>query len=320
MVHQLIERVRRYSDTHQLLAQESHIIVGLSGGPDSMALLSLLHALAPHYSYTLSAAHLDHQWRATSHKDVLFCQKFAESLSIPFMHTTADKITLTRKTYSPEDKGRYLRRTYFEELSRANNNAAIALGHHSQDQQETFFIRLVRGTSIAGLASMKPKHAGYIRPLLDCSKQELLGYLKDTSIPYLHDETNDDPRYLRNAVRSSVLPALRACDARFDLSFYKALADLQETDAYLERVAELTLVQITSEDSLHIEEFLATDKFLHPRLLVAWLRRVGIPFIPTTSFFDELVRFMKNNAIEHQMHPHWKMIKSGNLLTIYLVR
>jgi tRNA(Ile)-lysidine synthase len=317
MVDQLIEKVRTFSEEHALLPKGSPLIVGLSGGPDSIALVSLLKALEPEYGYKLVVAHLDHQWRPNSAQDVIFCKEFAEGHNIAFEYTAADQITLLKKTHSQEDTGRLLRRTYFEQLAQKYNAAAIVLGHHYQDQQETFFLRMIRGASIAGLAGMKPKHDGYIRPLLSCSKDELIAYLKEKNIPFLIDETNEDQKYLRNALRHTVIPALRGCDTRFDKSFLKALVSLQETDAYLERIAKETLRGLTqASDELAIAEFLETDEFLHPRILVQWLCEKGVPFTPTTKFFDELVRFIRNNAQEHQLHSSWKLCKSGNKLSI----
>ncbi len=245
MAYHLIDKVRTFSEEHQLFPKGSPLIVGVSGGPDSVALLSVLKTVQPTYGYSLIAAHLDHQWRAESYKDVAFCKDLCQSLAIEFVPTTADKITLAKKAHSQEDKGRLLRRAYFEELAKKYHAGAIALGHHYNDQQETFFLRMIRGASIAGLAAMKPKQDLYIRPLLACSKAELLAYLKEEGLSFMTDETNSDPRYLRNAIRHQVIPALRNCDERFEGSFYKTLKAVQETDAYLERVAEETYERLT---------------------------------------------------------------------------
>lgn len=317
MTHPLVKKVRTFSDEHALITKGSSLIIGLSGGPDSVALLSLLKKLEPVYGYSLIAAHLDHQWRAASHKDVAFCKNFAASLEVPFVHATADQISLTKKAHSLEEKGRLLRRSYFEDLLKTYDAHSIALGHHYQDQQETFFLRMMRGASVAGLAGMKPKQDAYIRPLLTCSKDELLGYLKDEQLPFLTDETNENPRFLRNAIRLKVIPALKTCDDRFDRSFQKTIQSLQETDAYLERVAQTLLTSLTNgSHALAIDEFLATDKFLHHRILIQWLCKEKVPFIPSTALFDELTRFMSNSAREHKVHPAWKLVKSGPYITI----
>ncbi len=314
----LEEKVRAFSDEHQLISEGSTLIVGLSGGPDSVALLTLLHNVYP--TCRLIAAHLDHQWRKESSKDVTFCRAFTESLSVEFVHTTAQNITLTKKPQSQEDHGRLIRRAYFEELAKEYHASAIALGHHYNDQQETFFLRMIRGASIAGLAAMKPKKELYIRPLLSCTKEELLSYLKDKNMAYVEDETNTDPKYLRNAIRHQVIPALRACDTRFDSSFVKTLKTIQETDAYLDRITKVTLEAMSTTlkgaTLLDTKKLLATDEFLQHRLLVHWLCKERVPFTPTQGFFNELMRFLHNQGKEHQLHPSWKLVKSGTSLSI----
>ncbi len=316
----LIKKVEAFSDEHQLITKGATIVIGLSGGPDSMALLSLLSTLQSTYALTLIAAHLDHQWRPDSSKDDEFCKAQADQLGIPYISAQASEITLTpekrqKASGSKEELGRFLRRAFFNEIARTTDGV-IALAHHYQDQQETFFIRIIRGASIAGLAGMKPKQGQYIRPLLTCTKQELIAYLDSKNLPYLEDKTNIDQRYLRNRIRHTVLPALRACDARFDSSFKKSLKNIQDTDAYLERVTEETYEQIAQDSGISIQEFLAIDPFLHHRLLVYWFIKAKVPFTPTTALLSEVMRFLNNPAKEHQVHPSWRLVKEKTILTI----
>ncbi len=320
----LASKVQAFSDEHCLIAEGSTIIIGLSGGPDSVALLSLLKKLQPQYNLTLIAAHLDHQWRKNSHKDEEFCRELAKKLGVEFVSSKAEEIELppekAKKSGSQEELGRSLRRAFFEKLAQKYSAQAIALGHHYNDQQETFFLRMIRGASIAGLSGIKPKQGLYIRPLLDCTKQELLEYLASGGLSYLEDETNKDPKYLRNAIRHQVIPALRDCDSRFDASFYKTLKTVQETDAYLDRITKDTLESISSEVqgalALDTEKFLATDSFLHHRLLVTWFVKEGVAFTPTTAFFNEVMRFMQNSGKEHKVHISWSLVKHGSSISI----
>lgn len=324
-LHPLVKKVQTFSDEQQLITkgsclQGSCLIVGLSGGPDSVALLSMLKELQPLYEYTLIAAHLDHQWRDNSHEDVDFCRSFAESLEVGFESATLDKITLSRKPGSQEEHGRLARRTYFEELAQKYNALAIALGHHYNDQQETFFLRMIRGASIAGLAAMKPQKGLYIRPLLECTKDEILAYLKDKKLTYLEDETNKDTKYLRNAIRHLVIPALRDCDERFDRSFYKTLQSVQHTDAYIARITEEAFADITTKvqgaTALSYDKFLAADPFLKERLLIRWFCEEGVPFTPSGGLFKEVLRFLDNEGKEHQVHTSWKLVKEKGFLLI----
>ena len=318
----LATKAQAFINEHNLINEGSTIIIGLSGGPDSVALLSVLKKLQPQYNLQLIAAHLDHQWRTDSAQDVTFCKNLADKLDVTFITAKAEDINLPplkrkKASGSQEELGRLLRRSFFEGLAEHN---AIALGHHYNDQQETFFLRMIRGASIAGLAAMKPRQGIYIRPLLDCTKQELLDYLTAENLNYLEDETNKDPKYLRNAIRHQVIPVLKDCDARFDASFHRTLKNIQSTDAYIERITQDTFSTITtqSQDTLHLnkEQFLATDPFLHHRLLVTWLCKEQVPFTPTTAFFNEIMRFMNNQGKEHKVHTSWKLVKQAGMISI----
>lgn len=319
-LHPLVKKVQAFSDEHELITKGSCLIVGLSGGPDSVALLSLLKELQPLYEYTLIAAHLDHQWRENSHENVLFCKQLAESFGVGFESTTLDTITLSKKPGSQEEHGRLARRAYFEELAQKYNAQAIALGHHYNDQQETFFLRMIRGASITGLAAMKPQKGLYIRPLLECSKDEIFAYLADTNQSFLEDETNKDTTYLRNAIRHTVMPALRDCDNRFDRSFYKTLQSVQDTDAYIARITEEAFTDMTEElegaTVLSYDKFLDADPFLKERLLIRWFCEEGVPFTPSGGLFNEVMRFLNNEAKEHQVHTSWKLVKEKGFLRI----
>ena len=322
----LLDKVVLYSEKYSLIEPGSKILVGLSGGPDSVALLALLSTLASRYDLFLIAAHFDHQWRENSAEDKEFCQTLARKLHIEFVSQTASEHAMKKKedSYSyngsQEELGRILRRSFFEECVQLYGAHAIALGHHEDDQQETFFLRMIRGASVAGLAAMKPKNACYIRPLLSCTKAELIEYLNQQGLTYREDPTNNDTKYLRNAIRHNVIPAFQQSDPRFNTTFRNTLHSVQETDIYLAKVVDELFTKIvhTSQEAtlLHREEFLKIDEFLHPRILVAWLTLAKVPYTPSTAFFDELTRFMKNSGKKHQPHPSWSLVKKGPYLGI----
>ncbi|MBA3954721.1 tRNA lysidine(34) synthetase TilS [Candidatus Dependentiae bacterium] len=314
----LLDRVKLYIQTKKLLQPHSTVIVGLSGGPDSVFLLYALKALEQELNLTLIAAHLDHQWRANSSKDALFCQQIAQRLNIPCIVRTACQISLDKKyNGSQEELGRNLRRSFFEHLAHEYNAHTVALAHHADDQQETFFIRLLRGATLSGLASIRALHGMYIRPLLSVTKSEILAYLHEHSITYTIDPTNDHTTYLRNRLRSQVLPTLKLADNRFDTNFTKTLQHIQDTENFLERLTTTAFLTITKKENntviLSINLFLACDEFLQPRLLLSWLCSMGVPFRPSTGFFKELTQFLKQPGPgSHTFYGKWSVIKKSN--------
>jgi tRNA(Ile)-lysidine synthase len=318
----LRQEINTYIEKHSLMPPGSRIIVGLSGGPDSVFLLHLLHGLQKTLNLTIIAAHLDHQWRIDSAYDVFFCQNLAQSLGIQFISAKASELQTSIKfNGSQEEVGRKLRRHFLEQVRSEHNAHLIALGHHAQDQQETFFLRLVRGTTLSGLVSMRPKSGFYIRPLLVTNKTEIIAYLKQKNIAFLHDSTNDSDLYLRNRIRSKVLPALEMCDARFNGNFERTMKSLHEMEDFLSRLTTQTFNTITKFDGasyhLDIAAFFALDPVLQNRLLMQWLIAEQVPYTPSETFLHEIRRFLSNKKHkEHSMHHLWSLYKDSGVATI----
>ncbi len=313
------QRVADLITKKELIKHDSTIIVGLSGGPDSVCLLILLKKWQEQLRLNLIAAHLDHGWRARSAQDALFCKEFSHQIGVPFEGAQAHEIIVQKKyNGSKEEQGRLLRRQFFKILAQKHTASVIALGHHQDDQQETFLLRMIRGASIAGLASMRPKDGLYIRPLLGVYKQEIIAYLSQEQAAFLHDETNDDKSFLRNALRHTVLPALKNCDTRFDLNFSKMIDHIQQTDDFLDRLAHARLTELYNNDAqgINYNELLGTDSFLHHRIILLWMRKAGVPFTPSTAFFDEILRFIRSGTSRHAISPSWYLEKKKEIVTI----
>lgn len=300
---------------NNLLSPGMTIILGLSGGPDSVFLLHVLVQLKETYNLTIIAAHLDHGWRENSEEDRDFCKTLADKLGIKFVSCHARDIVINKKVNgSREEHARNLRRQFFESTALQYNAHAIALAHHQDDQHETFFIRLLRGTGITGLAGMRLQHGLYIRPLLPITKKDILEYLTNNNINYLTDPTNTSDLFLRNKIRNSVVPTLLTCDSRFTASLERTLENLQETDLFLKELTTKTFNTVTTTQDnqllLDIKAFLELDPFLQKRVLLEWLCTVQVFFTPSSSFFYEILRFLKeSSSITHTMHSSWSILK-----------
>ena len=147
----MIKAIHAFIAHHNLIFANKTVVVGLSGGPDSVF---LLHLLSTKFNIDLIAAHLDHEWRPDSHKDVEFCRDLAKKYDVPFVTQEISELPISLKfDGSLEDVGRRARRFFFESICTSHNADLIAVAHHAQDQQETFFIRLLRGASLTGLTA-----------------------------------------------------------------------------------------------------------------------------------------------------------------------
>ena len=319
----MIKNIETFIAEHRLIPNESAIVLGLSGGPDSVFLLHLLSQLQKKGKVKkLIAAHLDHQWRTSSDKDAQFCLDIAKKYGVSTITQKISDLKISLKFEgSKEEFGRRARRYFFEKIKKENNCDLIALAHHAQDQQETFFIRLIRGSSLSGLTAMKPKHGVYIRPLLETNKKDILDFLKQNNVPYLIDPSNVLEDFLRNRIRKHVIPALAKCDKRFDKNFFETLGRLKKTEQFLEQLTEKTFAEIATEKTgnlcVNLKKLLHLHPVLQYRVIMHWLIKQNVTFPVTEGFLDEIVRFLHQpGSKEHQIHHDWTLVKKKELVHI----
>ncbi len=210
-MHPLEKKVKKIISRQQLLAPGDRVLVAVSAGPDSMALLHLLARLAGPGDFSIIAAYVNHGLRPaeTVREEELVGRRTAE-LNIPcVIGRVAAREHAENKNLSLEHAARDLRYAFLDRTAAREQAGRIGLAHTADDQAEELLIRLIRGTGRAGLAGMKTLRAGrYIRPLLTIPKDELLRYLRDRKIPWLKDSSNQDRSLLRNRVRQELLPFL----------------------------------------------------------------------------------------------------------------
>jgi len=286
------------------IPKNSTIIVGLSGGPDSVCLLHLLTQLKQKLNLNIIAAHLDHGWRQESTSDAVWCQAWCKSINIPIVAQTASSLACQPKyNGSKEDLGRKLRRYFFESLATKYQAQTIALAHHQDDQIETFFIRLLRGSSIAGLTGMKQDDTLYVRPLLAFSKQEILNYLDHHKLSFLVDSSNESDIFLRNKIRNNLLPMLTTIDPRWKRTIPNCINQLQQANDFLESHTQMVLQSIsttTNPKTISIQQFLQQHQVIQHRILLNLLIEQRVPFTPSTALFAEIIRFLEST--KHQQH------------------
>lgn len=303
-----------WADHHNLIPPNITIVVGLSGGPDSVFLLQLLASIRESRNLSLIAAHLDHGWRENSQQDVLFCQKIATQYDVTFASGHANDFTQKSINGSLEALGRDARRTFFEDVARRYNAHCIALGHHADDQLETLFIRLARGAGLTGLAGIRPRNGIFIHPLLSARKKDILEFLANKNIPFLIDETNTDRRFLRNRIRHDVVPVLSSADARFISSAERSIALLQQAHNFIDEETSKTLDSIGENRDGHYwidyNKLLMLHPFLCKQVILAWMIRAHVPFTPSQNLINEIIRFLANTkATSHQVYQTWHIVK-----------
>jgi len=300
------------------------LLLGLSGGPDSVFLFHTLLPLHQEKKISLECAHLNHGWRTEAVHDEQFCQKLCTKHDIT-LHIGYGKDLLQQLPQhkmlvrSREAQGRHVRRLFFEsviltsEVRSATSTPYIVLAHHQQDQQETFFIRLLRGTSLTGLAGMKPIDGRYVRPLLQTNKHDILTWLKTHNVQFCKDESNESSAFLRNRIRHTVIPALQKCDARFASTFQHTLNALREEQELLETLTQKTEEKLLDTDGRsNLTHFRLLHHALQKRILIRMLIKHEVLFTPSTGFLNELKRFLLHpRGGEHVISPRHSLHKQG---------
>ena len=232
----LLEWVVRYVRQENLCAPGDRVLVAVSGGPDSVALLHLLHRLNPQLDLHLGVAHFDHGLRGrVSQEEARFVADLAASLSIPCHLGEGDTRELARgEKISLQMAARRLRLGFLKDTCRTHGYPRLALGHTADDQVELFFLRLLRGAGPEGLRGMLPATPeGLVRPLLAVGKDALLAWLHRESLPYRQDASNLKRDYLRNRVRLDLLPQMQTYNPRLKEAVWRAQALLREEESLL---------------------------------------------------------------------------------------
>jgi len=254
---------------HHVFEPGERVVVAVSGGPDSLALLSVLREIVPAFPLHLTVAHFDHGWRADSRTDSDFVASMASTWGYDFRTArAADDIPHT------ENAARAARYAFLRQTAAETNSTAIALGHTQDDQVETLLLHLLRGSGSKGLGAMRRRDGDLARPLLDISRTEIEAYLAQLHLTPIRDATNDDPRFTRNRLRQQVMPAIDAFDPAARDLLARTADILSEEDRFIE--AQLA----------DLPDGIATNREAFAKLPPALQRRVIRRLVPDASFLE----------------------------------
>ena len=252
-----------YASPHSLskLPQNTPVLLALSGGADSSALLHVLNDDAQKNGYTLHAAHFNHGIRGEeAERDADFCKNICASLNIPFHLGKADVPTLAKENgNSVEAEAREQRYAFFERIMRENGIPILATAHHAEDQAETVLLHIIRGSGIKGLCGIQPCRSFatdfyLVRPLLNSKKEDILTFCKENDIAFVTDSTNSDTKYTRNALRTEIIPKLYELQPNLCEIFERLSKSACETDVFLSACA-MKFIETECTPNIPIEKF-----------------------------------------------------------------
>lgn len=291
------------------LPPSTPLLLGLSGGADSCALLHMLLEYCKEHGAPLALAHVDHGIRGEEAKrDVAFCRALAGRHSLPFYLLETDVPALAKKSgRSIEEEARAVRYAFFERVMKDESIPVLITAHNADDNAETVLFRLARGTTARGLSGIPPARAfgggTVIRPLLDVTKAEILSYCKEHSIDFVTDSTNGCTDYARNRIRHNVLPELRAVNGNAVENVTRLVHTLRTEEDYWCAEIKKFLAANATEGSLDTPALLALHEALGKRVLAAWLETVGIE--PSFTAIDLLF------ALAQAAKPHASLDLAG---------
>lgn len=277
------------------------VLAAVSGGKDSVCMLSILRTLSLETGFSLAAAHVEHGIRQNAHDDALLVRSLCENWGVPFFSRRVDAPAFAKENgLSLEDAARRLRYAALRDMAKECGADLIAAAHHADDQAETVLMGLVRGSAglLRGMAEKTCDARGAIvRPMLSIRRDDIERFVRENDLPFSEDETNRDTAYLRNFLRLRLIPAIRESNASFEAGAANLARSLRRDDAFLERLAQKTyadFVRVSPGEILFDEGILREDPALGVRAVRRALEDAGC--FPKASAVEDVLRLQKKQC------------------------
>lgn len=263
----MICKVRETISKFSMLKKGDKVIVGFSGGADSMCLLYILNSLKDEIGFSIIAAHVNHCLRGEeSERDEDFVRRVCGEMGIELKVKKADILKEARENSKGiEEYAREVRYDFFNSL--ADNSSKIATAHNLNDCEETMLFNLARGSALKGLTSIPPVRGNVIRPLIECSRSEIEDFCKENSIDFVTDSSNLSDDYTRNKIRHNVIPVLKELNPAFDSAVLRCIQSLRDDEQYLNECAQNLYEEIRTDFFYDAEKLKNTSDSLKKRVI-----------------------------------------------------
>ncbi len=318
MENKVIETIKKY----KLIEEGDKIVIGVSGGPDSMCLLDILNKIIKQKKYQKSmstveivVAHINHMIRQEAKDDEEYVRDYCKKNNIDFYSKSIDvqKFANNNKI-GTEEAGRLARYDFFNEVCKMTHSNKIAIAHNKNDKSETIIMNLLRGSGISGLKGIEPKREKYIRPLIECERYQIENYCNDNNIEPRIDKTNFENVYTRNKVRNIVIPYIKE---EFNPNIINTLDRLSklvcEEDEYIYKQVEKVYKDIKIEKEnrqivLDLKLFNKQEKVIKSRLVIYTITELlgnaqGIEKI----HIEDIIKLCGNNIGNKYLTPNKKI-------------
>ena len=313
MKQKVLETIKKYN----LIQNGDKIVLGVSGGPDSISMLDILNEIridkTNNLDFNIVVAHVNHMIREEAGEDLEFVKNFCNKIGVEFYSKSIDiqKIANNNRI-GTEEAGRNARYEFFDEILEKTNSNKIAIAHNKNDKAETIIMNMLRGSGIAGLKGIEPiKNNKYIRPLIECERYEIENYCKERNIEARIDRTNFENIYTRNKIRNIIIPYIKKEFNPNIIQTMDRLSELvKEEDEYLEKLVEqkyqeMLLEEKTKEIVIDLKKFNKEEKVIKSRILLYTIARLlgstkGIEKI----HIEDVIKMCSNNIGNKYLTPN----------------
>ena len=312
----LLQQFQATIERESLLPSGSNLILCVSGGSDSIALLHLCHQLSRLFRWQLHILHFHHGLREESDEEARFVRNLSQRLNLEFhLRTTRD---FQSETSGLQEKARNWRRTEALKLREEIRADSILTAHHAEDQLETWLLKWLRGAHLSGLQGMSRSDPPFIRPLLDFRKNMLSDFLKENGFEWREDASNQDSKYMRNRVRNELLPLLRTLSRE---GIESRIRDLDSQSRLLQKELEsqyqIWLEKIGPVSELPISVIESESEFLQQEILVRFItRKTGIAL--SYRQLEKIWTLVRNstNPWSYHLEGEWTINCEGGKLSL----
>lgn len=307
----LKEEVLKTIKDNNLINEGDKIVIGVSGGPDSICLLHLLNNLKDTLKITIYVAHINHSIREVADMETKYVQDFCRKIGVECFVKKEDILSLAKKQKKgTEEVGRQVRYSFFDEVLEKTNSNKIATAHNSNDRAETVILNILRGSGISGLKGIEAiRDQKYIRPLINTDRESIEKYCEENNLEPKIDETNKENIYTRNKVRNVVIPYIKK---EFNQNIIKTINRLStvatEENDYLMKITKQEYANISNIENdiitLDLKRFNNLELVIKRRLILYTINEV----IHTTNGIekvnlDDIVKLCSNNIGNKYLTP-----------------
>ncbi len=320
----VLETIKKYN----LISPKDKLVLGVSGGPDSICMLDILDKIRKNpnlnLNFEITVAHVNHLIRKEAKEDEEYVKKYCNKRNLKFYSESIDILKIANnKKVGTEEAGREERYKYFDKILKETNSNKIAIAHNKNDKIETIIMHILRGSGISGLIGIEAKTNKYIRPLVEIERIEIEEYCKINNLNPRIDKTNFENIYTRNKIRNIVLPYIKKEFNPNIIQTIDRLSNLvKEEDQYLKKQVEKIYTEIKEKEQkeeiiLNLKKFNSQEKVIKSRLIIYTITRIfgnskGIEQI----HIEDIIKLCSNNIGNKYLTPNKNLkilVKNGQI-------